>query len=46
VGISEVLIEPSAFAFAPPLITVGEPHAVPLHVRIEIVSTVPPLERS
>src|SRR5215212_1276416 len=30
----------------PPLMTVGDPHAEPDQVRIEIVGTVPPFERS
>ena len=45
-GIRLVLIEPRASAFWPPLITVAGPHSDPSHVRIEIVGTVPPFDRS
>jgi len=45
-GIVDVLTEPAARGCMPPLIKVAEPQADPSQVRMEIVGTVPPLERS
>ena len=40
------LVDATAISFAAPLITVAGPHCDPVQVRIEIVGTVPPFDRS